>query len=179
MAIQNKLMEIQKLWVHVNKEAENPFFKSKYVKLDTIINKYNKIFNEVWIVCYHYCSDWNVITVLEDIEDQSNIQSAFPIDASEPQKVWSAITYGKRYNLWCLLNIVADKDDDWEATAIWFDDEMFEKLQQKSEKYTDAKHAISRIEKKYRINEEYKQKIENLYSWNDLVEIEKDIESIL
>jgi hypothetical protein len=50
-----------------------------------------------------------VIDIDTDLEEKSE----FPVIASDPQKIWGAITYGKRYNLWQLFNISTDEDDDW------------------------------------------------------------------
>jgi len=110
--IHKKLLEIQKLWIQISKDAKNPFYKSDYVTLDNIVNTYNKVLSDHGLVCFHSVEDSELVTILRCTEDDSLVHSSFPIDAADPQKVWSAITYGKRYNLWALLNIVTDKDDD-------------------------------------------------------------------
>ena len=66
------------------------------------------------IAIYHAMRDDGVlVTTLYDCEDDTKLESCFPrIESQDPQKLGSAITYGKRYNLGQLLNIVTDEDDD-------------------------------------------------------------------
>ena len=64
----------------------------------------------------HWISNVEGVSYLEtsvyDIESEEAIKSSFPITNPDPQKFGSAMTYGKRYNLSALLNIVSDEDDD-------------------------------------------------------------------
>lgn len=100
------------------KTAENPFFKSKYLPLEDIQEKLNPILQEHKLLVVHYGKDGKVVTAVIDTENGEVQESEFPIQANiEPQKVGSAITYGKRYNLGLLFNIITDSDDDANATA--------------------------------------------------------------
>lgn len=117
--IQKKLLELQKKGVSVVKHWNNPFTKSKYVVLDDLIETYRAVLCEMQIVIYHAMrEDGVLVTTLHDCEDDTKIEACFPrIESQDPQKLWSAITYGKRYNLWQLLNIVTDEDDDGNTGA--------------------------------------------------------------
>ena len=120
MGIYKKLLKIQTESVALKKDANNPFFKSSYITLDNIISTYNDILTNNEIVCYHYTKDNKLTTVLLDTEDDTSIQSEFNILNNDPQKAWSEITYGKRYNLGQLLNIQTDTDDDGNlASKAW------------------------------------------------------------
>lgn len=110
--IYKKLFELQKKWIALKRNADNPFFKSKYISLDLIMETYNPLLNELNILCYHTTKDNKLSTVLLDLEDDTSIISEFAIYNTDPQKQGSEISYGKRYNLGQILNILTDEDDD-------------------------------------------------------------------
>jgi len=123
--IYNKLLQLQKRTITLKKDAKNPFFKSYYITLDNILSIYNDILTELKIVCYHYTCDNKLRTVLLDTEDDTRVESEFNIYNQDPQKQGSEITYWKRYNLWQLLNIQTDKDDDWNKASKWWNTKQF------------------------------------------------------
>jgi len=116
-------MEIQKLNLSVSKDSKNPFFKSSYVSLDNLVSTLTPFLNERWLLLYHYTKDKSVYTVVADTESWEVIESAFPmIESNDPQKLWSCISYAKRYNISQLFNIITDRDDDWNsASGKWED----------------------------------------------------------
>lgn len=121
MTLHTKLLEIQKKMMKYGKTASNPFFKSKYLTLDHLLEKLLPICNEMDILIYHSTENNEVVTTIESYEDGSRygLKSKFPIgNVSDPQKIGSAITYAKRYNLWQLFNIVTDDDDDGNKASI-------------------------------------------------------------
>ena len=168
-----KLLELQKKLITFKKDWLNPHFKSKYLTLDNLLDTILPACNELWILIRHEMKDQIVITTISVGKD--SITSEFPItDLGSPQKVWSAITYAKRYNLWMLLNIVTDDDDDWnkasekkierkEFTQENYD--RFEKEYKKHlEKYPDAKSMLKMLDVQYIVSDEYKTKITDFYS---------------
>ena len=116
MSIYTKLLEIQKLHLEFEKDAKNPFFKSNYVSLDSIVSKLTPHLDKQWLLVTHYTTNGNIVTKVVDVamdKWEFCIESSFPlIQSTDPQKLWSCITYAKRYNLWQLFNIVTDRDDD-------------------------------------------------------------------
>ena len=113
MSLYKKLLEIQKLWLSVEKGAKNPFFKSSYVTLDKIVSVLTPILNEQWLVVIHTnIQNW-VETKVIDIETDMFETSVFIVEwIKDPQKMWAVLTYWKRYNLASLFNIISDRDDD-------------------------------------------------------------------
>ena len=109
-----------------------------------------------------------VTTIVSSIEDGSdNLNSQFPLwDTTNPQKVWSAITYAKRYNLCQIFNIVSDRDDDGNAASVKlpFTDKVLEKFKDNYWLYKWYDEAIKAIESKYDIKEKDKWFIFDLYS---------------
>lgn len=114
----DKLLEIQKQLLSFKKDWKNPHFKSSYLTLDSLLEKLLPVCNELGILVYHRTENNEVITVVTDWKD-GTIESKFPVgDISNPQKIGSAITYAKRYNLGQIFNIVTDDDDDWNKASV-------------------------------------------------------------
>ena len=107
------LFEYQQESIKLKKDANNPFLKSKYVTLDNILEHYTPRLNNDGILCFHNVVNKELVTSLVLVESWETITSSFPLNNTDPQKQWSEISYWKRYNLWCLLNIQTDTDDDW------------------------------------------------------------------
>jgi len=110
--IRNKLFSLQAKHIKMKKTADNPFFKSKYIPLEAILETYLPIFDKENILCMHLIQGGVLVTELYDFDSGTSVNSNFQLNATDPQKQGSEITYGKRYNLWCLLNIQTDVDDD-------------------------------------------------------------------
>ncbi len=116
MWLYTKLLEIQKLHLEFEKDTTNPFFKSKYVSLDSIVSKLTPHLDKQWLLVIHFTKNNEIYTQVIDSESEDGsdfIESQFPlVQSPDPQKLGSCITYAKRYNLWQLFNIVTDWDDD-------------------------------------------------------------------
>lgn len=113
-----KLLELQKKEIKVSKNWNNPFTKSKYVLLDDLIETYQKVLTELQLVMVHSSDNGALKTTIYDCEDKTFVESSFPYpETTDPQKIGSSISYGKRYNLGQLLNIVTDEDDDGNTGA--------------------------------------------------------------
>ena len=116
MTLHTKLLDIQNLGLKFGKTASNPFYKSKYLTLDHLLDKLLPELNKLEILVRHYTENNEVVTAISDWE--TVMTSKFPIgNVSDPQKIGSAITYAKRYNLWQLFNIVTDDDDDAQTAS--------------------------------------------------------------
>lgn len=100
----------------VKKDANNPFFKSKYADLPSILDAIKKPLAESGLAITHNMinSDWwyALVTTVIDIDSWELITSEFPVFWSKPQEVGSSVSYARRYNLQALLDIPTDEDDD-------------------------------------------------------------------
>lgn len=180
----NKLLEIQKQLLSFKKDGKNPHFKSSYLTLDSLLDKLLPVCNDLWVLIYHKTVDGNVVTVVTDGEWKSSIESSFPIgDTSNPQKVWSAITYGKRYNLWQIFNIVTDDDDDGNKASVTvvakdttFGKENFTGKHLKSfvsalelwQWDKDLEETLTEIRKKYILSEDHQASVEEYHrAWKE------------
>lgn len=116
--INEKLFIIQSKGLKFKKTADNPFFHSKYLPLDELIETLLPILTELRLLITHSTHEKYVVTSVIDVDSDELISSAFPIpEGLEPQKVGSVITYAKRYNLSQIFNILSDEDDDSNASA--------------------------------------------------------------
>lgn len=123
MSLPEKLLEIQRAGVELQKSAINPHFKNSYVPLEEVIEQVVPLLNEHGIVLLqnvgHYEGKPLLVTTLLDAESGTTIDSAAPLilDKETPQGVGSAITYMRRYTILSMLGLVADADDDAEAAT--------------------------------------------------------------
>lgn len=142
--IQIKLLEIQKKWIALKKDANNPFFRSKYITLDSIIETYNPILTELSVLAYHYTQDNKLVTCLFDTEDSTKVESQFNVYNNDPQKQGSEITYWKRYNLSQLLNIQTDEDDDGnKASSEWNTKQFYKKKPYTKKQFIELAEAFN------------------------------------
>lgn len=104
--------------ITVEKDKKNPHFGNMYASLDGIVNTLSPILKEAGLVVTHEIiipdNGTFLRTTVHEVESGEAVSSFFPIATTEPQKVWSTLTYAKRYNLSALFNIVSDEDDDAE-----------------------------------------------------------------
>lgn len=108
--IYEKVAKIQNE-ISVKKDWNNPFYKSKYITLDNIMDKLQPLLDKEWIVIFNMNIPWWVKTIVTDLD--STISSEFTVEnIQDPQQLWKVITYGRRYNLTSIFNILADEDDD-------------------------------------------------------------------
>jgi len=128
-----KLLAIQQEIGAIKKDSTNPFFKSKYFDINTLLEQVKPVLNKHGVVLLqgltHIDSKLALSTKLLDAEtetaekrdDKSNWVMVDPKDTvefvcplpemSDPQKYGSAITYFRRYSLQSLLALEAEDDD--------------------------------------------------------------------
>lgn len=106
-------LKAQKKIESVIKDATNPFFKSKYADLTSVIDACKDKLNAEGIVILQPVEGMAVETVLIH-ESGEWFSSSTPIvvkDENNPQALGSAITYAKRYGLQSMVLLPAEDDD--------------------------------------------------------------------
>jgi len=104
----------------VKKDAVNPFFKSKYASLNTIIEHINLPLSECGLSYAQFPDESGLTTILMHSESGEYLQSTYLMPVAkqnDPQAVGSAITYARRYALGAILGLAIDEDDDANAAA--------------------------------------------------------------
>jgi len=103
------------------KNQVNPFFKSKYADLNSIIDCSKKSLssNGLAVTQLTLYIDNKFLLVTKLIHSSGQwMQSQYPLPANgKPQEIGSALTYARRYALSAILNVSADDDDDGNAAS--------------------------------------------------------------
>ena len=102
------------------KNKQNPHFKNHYADLAAVKASYQTALGEAGLsVVSALALRDTVLTLSTSLvhgETGEWIASDYPIPAGlKPQETGSAVSYGRRYNVCALLDIVAEDDDDGEA----------------------------------------------------------------
>lgn len=117
MSIYLKLLEVQKEIPVIEKDAPNPFYKSKYATLDGILEVVKPILSKHGLVMTQPLSNINgnpalAIRIVE-ADTGEMILDIFPLMASaDAQKQGGTITYTKRQSLAAFFCIQTSDDDD-------------------------------------------------------------------
>lgn len=106
----------------VPKEADNPYFKSKYADLASIVKMIQPVLHK---------NNLAVIQTMEDVESGVGVRTTLLHSSgqyisgvvrmtpskNDPQGIGSAITYARRYSLSAILGLATEEDDDGAAAS--------------------------------------------------------------
>lgn len=116
----DKLLEFQRRVSAISKDSVNPFFKSKYFDVNTVIDTIKPILNEVGLVVtqpFQILEGKNVLRTEVYDENKLILSSVILLpDLADVQKFGAAITYFRRYALVSLLLLQGEEDDDANKT---------------------------------------------------------------
>lgn len=104
----------------LTKDSKNDYLKSQYLGLPGLLKAIKPPLLEQGVVVYSQTvfaeSCWVVRTTLALADGSEELYSDFPIpDLSNQQRIGAVVTYGTRYNLFALLAICPENDDDGNA----------------------------------------------------------------
>ena len=112
-----KLLAIQDEIGAMTKDVKNPFYKSKYFDINTLIRAVRPVLKAHEVILTQPINEGYVCSVLTCVASGEIIESALKLpEIQDPQKIGSAITYYRRYTLTSLLALEAE-DDDGNAAA--------------------------------------------------------------
>lgn len=120
--INNKLFNLQQDIGKIPKTSDNPFYKSKYVNIDDVLDKLYPLLAKYKLLL-HQPINIDFETGIQYVEtflecEQTNQRSTFArmklVDEKDPQRLGSQITYYRRYTLISLLGLQTGDDDDGE-----------------------------------------------------------------
>ena len=97
----------------LEKDKANPFLKVNYVTLGQIYSQVTEAMAEVGLYPHSFLSQGSVWTEVYHLGGEK-VTSVFPIpegNKADIQKLGAAITYGTRYNLFCLLGLPQGESD--------------------------------------------------------------------
>jgi hypothetical protein len=95
----------------ISKDSSNPFFKSKYFDVNSLLLHVEPIIQKNGLLLLQPIQDNLVKSIIFDTNGFS-IESGIVLpELNDPQKLGSAITYYRRYTLQSLLALQAEDDD--------------------------------------------------------------------
>lgn len=175
----------------VEKQRENPFYKSKYADLGTIDEAVTPALHKNGLAVIQTTAISGIQPVLVTTlahESGQFITGEYPLNPvkNDPQALGSATTYARRYSLSAMLTVVADDDDDGNAASApaTAKTHAVAKTTAPTEPPTSGKPVISEAQGKrlyamwkqaHRQDDEVKQYIKVKYGLNSTREITKDI----
>ena len=99
----------------IAKDAKNPFFKSSYATLSTILENIQDPLLESGLTFTQFPTENSSLTsVLIHAESGEFMEGSYSLTPvkNDPQSIGSAITYARRYALGAILGLNIDIDDD-------------------------------------------------------------------
>ena len=113
--IYQKLYELKNKDITLKRDTE--WYWYNYATLGQIQEKLSEFLKELNLIVVHQVKDWYVVTQIRDLESDSFIESSIKmLEDTKAQDKWSEITYFRRYNLLCLLDLETE-DDDWKKAS--------------------------------------------------------------
>jgi len=108
------LMQFQSNAPTIPKEETNPYFKSKYASLSTIIKYITPELTKQGLAYTQVPNGSQLVTMLMHVDSGEYITAHYDLTLvkQDPQAMGSAITYGRRYSLSAILGLDIDNDDD-------------------------------------------------------------------
>jgi len=102
----------------ISKESTNPFFKSKYFDINTLLEHVEPLLEKYGLLLVQPILDNKVHSIIYDLDSDDTMSSKLLLpDIQDPQKIGSAITYYRRYTLQSLLGLQAEDDDANKASG--------------------------------------------------------------
>ena len=100
-------------------DAANPFFKSSYATLATLVENTKDILSKNGLVVSQLCEDEGSVTTMLIHTSGEYISSKLTLKPvkDDPQGRGSCLTYSRRYSYASILGLVSDKDDDANAAT--------------------------------------------------------------
>jgi len=113
-ALANVKKEVGKL----SKTETNPFFKSKYFDINSLIEQVEPLLEKNGLLLLQPIINNEVKSIIYHCESELSVESSIQLTQfNDPQKLGSAITYYRRYTLQSLLGLQAEDDDANKAST--------------------------------------------------------------
>ena len=169
MELYKKLLSAKKEIGKISKDATNPFFKSKYFDVNSLLEHVEPILQKNGLLLLQPIESELVKSKILDPETGENVSSEIHLGSySDPQKLGSAITYYRRYTLQSLLGLQAEDDDGNKAsqkvnTDSNDDKQWFNVGSDAWKRAVNKKVALTEIRKHYKVSkanaEQYQKEI--------------------
>ena len=112
MSIYKKLFEAKKEIGKISKDSKNPFFKSKYFDINSLLEHVEPILQKHDLLLLQPITEGKVSTVIVDVETGEKVISEIALpQLNDPQKLGSCVSYYRRYTAQSLIGLQATDDD--------------------------------------------------------------------
>ena len=124
------LKELQKQLKPVKKDKQNPFFKSNYADLESVVENsrqvlYDNGFSVTQLISHSGTDSLLETVLLHESGEWISSEMKLYMTKNDPQAQGSAITYARRYALMAIIGMVAEgEDDDAEVASLATDKQM-------------------------------------------------------
>ena len=155
-SINIKLFNLQQEIGTISKDAKNPFYKSKYFDINSLIKQLQPLLKKHKLLLLQPIEEDMVVSKLICIDGTGGVISALKLpEIVDPQKLGSCITYYRRYTLASLLGLQAVDDDANVASGVTVDKKW---LNQNTPEYSKAIEfikgggSVEAIKSKYKVS---------------------------
>ena len=112
MSIYTKLFEAKKEIGKISKDSKNPFFKSKYFDINSLLEHVEPILQKHNLLLLQPITEGKVRTEIIDVETGEKVISEIALpQLNDPQKLGSCVSYYRRYTTQSLIGLQATDDD--------------------------------------------------------------------
>ncbi len=170
-SINQKLFALQQEIGAISKDAKNPFFKSSYFDINSLLKNLKPLLGKYKLVLHQPIIKGEVHSIIKcvdtnEITDPSSLELP---DISDPQKLGSCITYFRRYTLVSLLGLQADDDDgnlasNKKVEVKKEDNRPWLKESELIATLKGTKEQAEKVIENFKVNKEYRQKINKQFN---------------
>ena len=112
MSIYTKLFEAKKEIGKISKDSKNPFFKSKYFDINSLLEHVEPILQKHNLLLLQPITEGKVRTEIIDVETGEKVTSEIALpQLNDPQKLGSCVSYYRRYTAQSLIGLQSTDDD--------------------------------------------------------------------
>lgn len=168
LTLSQKLYNLQQEIGAISKDASNPFYKSKYFDINSLIKQLQPLLKKNRLLLTQPLLGNTVETKITCIDSELVAVSILELpQISDPQKLGSCITYYRRYTLASLLGLQAEDDDGNAASGnvsqvekAWLNANTPE--YSKAIEYLQGGGDLSAIKSKYKISKKVQDELSKL-----------------
>lgn len=117
-SINEKLFALQNEIGVISKDANNPFYKSKYFDINSLIKQLQPLFQKHRLLLLQPIEESLVYTRIVCVDSGEFVEASMKLpDLADIQKLGGAVTYLRRYTLSSLLGLQSEDDDGNAASS--------------------------------------------------------------
>ena len=118
-SVNEKLFALQNEIGAISKDAKNPFYKSKYFDINSLIKQLQPLFQKHRLLLLQPIEESLVYTKIVCVDSGEYVVAGMKLpDLADIQKLGGAVTYLRRYTLSSLLGLQSEEDDDGTSAKI-------------------------------------------------------------